>query len=149
MASTRKAPTGGRLQSGGIMKILVAEDDFSSRLVLQKLLAPYGEVHLAMNGREAVDAFETAEAVGSPYAVVCLDIMMPQMDGQEVLRTIRAIEQKRGVPVGTGAKVIMTTALDDGSNVMRAFREQCDAYLVKPIHPGKLREQLQILGLTG
>jgi two-component system, chemotaxis family, chemotaxis protein CheY len=130
------------------MKILVVEDDFASRILLQKFLTPYGEVHVAINGVEAVAAYRTAENEGDPYKLICLDIMMPEMGGQEVLTTIRRIERDRGYNPGEGAKVIMTTALKDSQNVMTAFREQCDAYLVKPIDRRKLVEHLGELGLA-
>ena len=42
------------------MKTLIVEDDFTGRLLLQTLLSPYGECHIAVNGREAVDAFRRA-----------------------------------------------------------------------------------------
>jgi two-component system chemotaxis response regulator CheY len=130
------------------MKMLVVEDDFASRVLLQKLLAPYGEVHVAMNGREALEAYELAEHDGEGYGLICLDIMMPELDGQDVLRRIRAAETGRGLNAGQGAKVIMTTALEDSRNVRAAFREQCDAYLVKPIDRRKLVEHLESLGLA-
>ena len=130
------------------MKMLVVEDDFTSRVLLQKLLAPYGEVHVAINGREALEAYDRAEHEGEGYSLICLDIMMPELDGQNVLRRIRAAETERGLNHGQGTKVIMTTALEDSRNVMTAFREQCDAYLVKPIDRRKLVEHLESFGLA-
>jgi two-component system chemotaxis response regulator CheY len=130
------------------MKILIAEDDFASRLVLQKLISPYGEVHVAANGVEALDAFKAAGEQGEPYGLICLDIMMPEMDGQAVLREIRTIEKEGGLAAGNGVKVIMTTALKDRESVMTAFREQCDGYLVKPIDRQKLVGHLRDLGIA-
>jgi two-component system chemotaxis response regulator CheY len=130
------------------MKTLIVEDDFTSRLLLQKLLAPYGECHTATNGREAVLAFRIATLDGRHYDLVCLDIMMPEMDGQAVLKAVRAAEEAEGVLVGDGAKVIMTTSLSDKGNVFTAFREMCDGYLVKPIDRTKLLGCLTSLGLT-
>ena len=130
------------------MKILIVEDDFSSRLLLQKLLAPYGECHIAVNGREAVSAFRTALEAGRPYGLVCLDIMMPEKDGQVALKEMRALEEARGIVSTHGAKVIMTTALGDVKNVAAAYQELCDGYLVKPIDKEKLiglLEELKVL----
>jgi len=129
------------------MKTLIVEDDFTSRLLLQKLLAPYGETHIAVNGREAVEAFRLALESGAPYDLVCLDIMMPEMDGQESLRQMRAQEEARGILSVNGAKIIMTTALHDIKTVAAAYKELCDAYLVKPIEKAKLLEAMQQLGL--
>ena len=130
------------------MKALVAEDDFTSRLLLQKLLSPFGEVHVAANGAEALEAFRDAKKSGEPYNLVCLDIMMPKMDGQEVLKEIRGLEEADGIDLGQGTKVIMTTALKDRTNVLTAFREQCDAYLAKPIDRQKLVGCLKEFGLA-
>jgi len=63
---------------------------------------------------------------------------MPEMDGQAALKELRAIEHAHGRLGSKGARVIMTTALRDPANVMEAFREQCDGYLVKPIDRAKL-----------
>ncbi|PKN17418.1 MAG: response regulator [Deltaproteobacteria bacterium HGW-Deltaproteobacteria-6] len=129
------------------MKILIAEDDFTSRLLLQKILSAYGECHIAVNGKEAMDAFGRALTEGSPYHLICLDIMMPEMDGMEVLKTIRAMEEENGVNSSTGVKIIMTTALGDPRNVVGAFKSLCDAYLVKPVNKSKLLDYLRSFGL--
>ena len=128
------------------MRILIMEDDLTSQLLLRKLLEPYGDCNTVDNGPEAVEAFRLARSMGEPYDLVCLDIMVPEMDGQEVLRKIRDLETEQGIFPGRGAKVLMTTALNDGDNVMTAFRELCDGYLVKPIEKIKLLHNLRQLG---
>ena len=120
------------------MKVLIVEDDFSSRLLLQMLLSKYGECHIAVNGAEAVLAFRMALDAGKPYDLICLDIMMPEMDGQTALKEMRAQEEARGIVSTHGAKIIMTTALDNVKNVAAAYQELCDGYLVKPIDKAKL-----------
>ncbi len=129
------------------MRMLIAEDDFSSRLLIQRILAPYGECNIAVNGREAVEAFRKAKEEGKPYSLVCLDIMMPEMDGQEALRQIRQLEESQGLTSSQGVKVIMTTSLDDTHNVVDAFKSLCDAYLVKPIDKAKLLGHIRVFGL--
>jgi two-component system, chemotaxis family, chemotaxis protein CheY len=114
------------------------EDDFASRLLLQTFLSRYGECHVAVNGREAVEAYRVAWESGLRYDLVCADIMMPEMDGHEAVRQIRAIEQSHGVLSSRGAKIIMTTTVRDMKAVVRCFTDLCDAYLVKPIDLEKL-----------
>jgi two-component system chemotaxis response regulator CheY len=120
------------------MRALLVEDDFTSRLVLQTFLARYGDCHIAVNGREAVEAYRLAMEHARGYDLICMDIMMPEMDGREAVRQIRAIEEAHGILSTYGAKIIMTTALSEIKEVIRCFRELCDAYLVKPIDLGQL-----------
>ncbi|WP_321391542.1 response regulator [uncultured Desulfuromusa sp.] len=125
------------------MKSLVVEDEFTSRLVLQKLLGEYGEVHIASNGQEAVEAVHLSHKEGAPYNLIALDIMMPGMNGTEALRKIREIEEVLSIAPGEGVKIIMTTSLGDGKSIMASFKDQCDGYLVKPIEKVKLLKYLQ------
>lgn len=130
------------------MRVLIAEDDFTSRRLLESILEKYGECHVVMDGDEAVEAFKGSWQENRPYDLICLDIMMPRMDGQEALQQIREFEQEKGV-VGFGeAKVIMITALGDPKNVVEAFyKGGASSYLVKPIEKGKLLEELRNLAL--
>jgi chemotaxis protein histidine kinase CheA len=133
------APAGNQVQQGGgQFRVLLVEDDFASRLLLQTFLSRYGECHIAVNGREAVGAFSAAVERGQPYDLICMDIMMPEMDGREAVRQVRAIEAAHGILSTSGAKIIMTTTVDDIKEVIRCFHELCDAYLMKPIDLRKL-----------
>jgi two-component system chemotaxis response regulator CheY len=125
------------------MKALIVEDDFTSRLALQTFLSRYGECHVAVNGREAVEAFRSALAAEERYDLICMDIMMPEMDGREAVKQVRAIEEAHGTLSPAGVKIIMTTAVSDVEEVMRCFRELCDAYLLKPINLGELLKQVR------
>ncbi len=129
------------------MKTLVAEDDFSNRIVLQTMLSPFGEVHIAVNGREALDAFKAAHEQGKPYELVCLDIMMPEMDGQAVLRNMRAFEEKHGVHRSSRCKIVMATVLGDQESVAEAVGGECDAYILKPFDTKTFLDRLREIGL--
>ncbi len=131
------------------MKSLIVEDDFTSRLILQEILKVYGPAHIAVNGREAVDAVEAALNASAPYDLVCLDIMMPEMDGQEALTKIRSLEEARGILSTNGSKIFMTTALEEPRDVVTAFKGLCDAYIVKPIVKGRLLAELRRFNLIG
>ena len=129
------------------MKILIVEDDSSSQILLQTFLAEHGTCNLAANGQEAVEAIEQAIVTGQPYDLVCMDIMMPQMDGLEALRKIRQTEFKHYEKGLVASKVIMTTAKDMAKDITSAFKAGCEAYITKPISKKELFEQIQILGL--
>ena len=130
------------------MRVLVVEDDFTSRRILQKILVPYGEVDIAVNGLEAVEAFTQALDDDYRYDLVCMDIMMPEMDGLEVLQRIRALEKDRGISPSNEAKIIMTTALDDPKNVVEAYyKGGATSYVPKPIDKHMLLHLIKTLGL--
>ena len=125
------------------MKILIVDDEFTNRLLLQELTRNFAKTHLAVDGDEAVNAVKKALESGEPYDLILLDIMMPSMNGHEALKKIRKIEESKGFNVGQGAKVIMVTALGDKKNVLDAFKEEADGYLVKPVEKSKLMKQLE------
>lgn len=128
------------------MKILIAEDDLTSRLFMKKYLSRYGECDLALNGIEAVDQAMNAMAIGDYYDLICLDIMMPKVDGIKALKTIREQENAKTTNVKP-AKIIMTTALNDKATVEEAYSAGCEAYAWKPIDVDKFDEVLKNLGL--
>jgi two-component system chemotaxis response regulator CheY len=130
------------------MRTLIVEDDFTSRLLLQTVLARYGECHIAINGKEAVDAFRLSRQNGRNYDLICMDIMMPEMDGQAALKQIRGMEEAGGTLSTSGAKVIMITALDEVKDVVTSFHSLCDAYLFKPVDTLQLLHQLRTLDLV-
>jgi len=130
------------------MKTLVVEDDFTNRLLLQTFLSRYGECHLAVNGREAVQAFQMATDSRAPYDLICMDILMPEMDGMEAVKQVRALEEAGGVLSTHGVKIFMTTAVNDVKEVIRSFQELCDAYIFKPIDTGELLRHLRSFRLV-
>ena len=130
------------------MRTLVVDDDATCRMLLEKVLSKYGEAVSVDGGAAALERLREGLMTGKRFDLVCLDIMMPGLDGQEVLRKIRKQEEERGVLGNDGVKVIMTTALSDRSNVFQAFKSQCEAYLVKPIDTAQLKKHLIELGLV-
>ncbi len=130
------------------MKILLAEDDFVTRKFMANFLSKYGDCDVTVDGMEAVDAFMMALEDGEPYDLVCLDIMMPVMDGYQALVGIRNLEKAHDVPEDKQVKVIMATALNDEKNVKMAFELGCTVYSGKPIDQNKFEQALQKLGLV-
>lgn len=124
------------------MRILVVEDDFTSRRVLGRILESFGSCDVAIDGEEAVAAVKLALEGDVHYDLICLDIMMPKMDGQAALKQIRGMEDEHKILLGDGAKIVITSALQDSQNVMEAFRSQCDGYIVKPYDKAKVTAEL-------
>lgn len=129
------------------MRVLVAEDDIVSRKFLCKFLSRYGECDQAVDGMEAIDAYIVAIKDQKPYDLICLDIMMPKVDGIKALKTIRDLEKQNNIPKDKRVKVIVTTALAETTCVKNAFSLGCEAYAPKPIDTRKLTEILVELDL--
>ncbi|MCP4146537.1 MAG: response regulator [bacterium] len=140
----RKPPEAGSL------KLLVTEDDFTSRKLIKIMLSKYGEVDIAVNGTEAVEAVKLAFSTTppNPYHMICMDIMMPELDGMEAVKQIRAIEKKNEVPLRGEQVIVMTTALNDPKTVIKAlYKCGASSYLVKPIERDQLEKELKKHGL--
>ncbi|MFZ5353099.1 MAG: response regulator [Bacillota bacterium] len=129
------------------MRILIAEDDLASRKFLFKFFSAYGDCDITVDGMEAIEAFLLAWDEKNPYDLICLDIMMPKLDGIKALKTIRDIENEKKVDESKKAKIIMITALNDTDNVFDAFQLGCEAYAAKPIDTKKLQEVMSKLEL--
>ena len=125
------------------MKVLIAEDDFASRKFMLRFFEKYGECDVTVDGKEAVEAYKMAIECGEPYDLICLDIMMPEMDGHQALKTIRKIEEESGIAEDERVKIVMTTALSETRHVTKAFENGCTAYAGKPITQDKLEAMLK------
>ena len=133
----------------GNLKILIVEDDFMVRQILRDILEPYGVVDIAVNGEEAVQAFRVAWRQNHPYDLICMDIMMPVMDGNAALIKIREIELSLGIIGSEEVKVIMISALDDVKTVVKAYSKGgATSYIVKPIEKDRLIGEMRAIGLS-
>jgi phosphoserine phosphatase RsbU/P len=113
-------------------RILVADDHEMNRDLLSRRLRRQGhEVEVAVNGREALEMMEA-----SPFDLLLLDIMMPELDGYGTLERMRAHEVLRHVPV------IMVSALDDVDAVVRCIELGAEDHLPKPFNPVILRARV-------
>lgn len=129
------------------MRILIVEDDMISRKILKRFMEEYGEVEVAMNGVEALEVFLSAQKEGNPFELICLDIMMPKLDGTRVLKAIRDYEEQKFIPASSRVKIIMTTALNDKKTVMESYELGCEAYAWKPLDFDKIKEVMTTLKL--
>ena len=125
------------------MRALVVDDDATSRLVLEEIMAGFAAVDSCSDGTDAVRAARLALETGQPYDLICMDILMPVMNGLDALQSIRHEEELHGLP--RASKVIVTTSSDESSNIDQAFGSLCDAYLVKPMDGQKFLDVLVCL----
>ena len=127
------------------MKILIAEDDYVNRRFLFKFFSQYGDCDMVVNGEEAVTAFMFSLEEDEPYDLICLDIMMPKMDGLKALKMISSIENERHISKDKLPKKFVITALDNVKDVEKAFELGCEVYVTKPINTAKLIEVMKKL----
>lgn len=129
------------------LRILIVEDDPVSCAVMRKLMEPFGAIDSAADGAEALGKFRARRNMEEPYDLVMLDIMMPGLNGREVLREIRLGEEREGLAEAKCAKIVMVTALSSLNDVVESFRGQCDGYLTKPVSKRQLEQVLGAVGL--
>ena len=128
------------------MKTLIVEDDLTCSVLLQTILQEYGPVQTAGNGKQAIEIVRDSLNRKEPFNLICMDIMMPEMNGQQAVAAIRAMEEQREI-FSNGATIIMITAIDDEESAKTAYSNFCDLYVVKPIEKAPLLEELRKLGL--
>lgn len=129
------------------MKILIVDDDFTSRKILHASLQKLGTCDMACNGEEACSAYLLAFQDGKPYDLILLDIMMPGIDGNEVLRKIRQEEDNVKIYGSDRVKIAMATCLNDKDHVINSFHDGCDGYILKPYTPTSIHHDLKRHGL--
>jgi signal transduction histidine kinase/CheY-like chemotaxis protein len=117
------------------LSILLAEDNATNQLVFTKLMQRYGHITVAANGRIAVD-----HAAGLVFDVVFMDMRMPEMDGLEATRAIRALGGAQGrVPI------IALTANAFADDIKACRDAGMDEFIAKPVRKKVLMEKLAIL----
>jgi two-component system chemotaxis response regulator CheY len=129
------------------IRCLIVDDDRVCRELLRDMIEPIANCDFAYDGSEAVDVVRLAIEDGAPYDLICLDIMMPGMDGHEALSAIRGLESKHGIRGSDGVKIVMTTALRDSQHCIQSFQEGCECYVTKPVDHDQFFERLRSLRL--
>lgn len=117
------------------MRILIAEDDMTSRTMLAGVLKKEGhQVVLAING---VEAWQILQQPDAPSLVI-LDWLMPEMDGAEVVRLVRAC------PTDSPPYIIMLTSRGEKADIIAGLEAGANDYLAKPFDPGELRARIEV-----
>ncbi len=129
------------------MKVLIVEDDSIAASLMARMLGRYGECSIAGSGTDAISQFENAWEEGVPFQVLFLDLMLPEIDGHEVLRRIRKLEDEYNLDSEERLKVIITSALTDEENFLKAHMTGSEWYLAKPVGRAELESVLSELGV--
>ena len=113
--------------------ILIVEDNEMNRLLLSRILESAYTVHTAENGRQAL---EEIERLGTRLSIVLLDIIMPVMNGFDVLRAMNAGNITDDIPV------IMISSNDDAETVRKAFSLGVSDFIGKPYNAGTVKQRV-------
>ena len=113
--------------------ILIVEDNEMNRLLLSRILESAYTVHTAENGRQAL---EEIERLGTRLSIVLLDIIMPVMNGFDVLRAMNAGNITEDIPV------IMISSDDDAETVRKAFSLGVSDFIGKPYNAGAVKQRV-------
>ena len=130
------------------MRFLIIEDQKDVRNLMEAFLSEFGTSDMAEDGVEGLATVLKSIEEENPYDAIFLDIMMPKLEGQQVLQKVRGAEESKNIVPPNNVKIIMVSALGDSENVMEAFKSQADAYLVKPVMRDKLITTMRKAGLT-
>ncbi len=130
------------------MRILVVDDDLVARTQIKNLFAAYGHTDEAPDGESALALFHKAHEENAPYDLIALDVHMPGMSGQDVVKRIRQWEADKARSGSSPAsRILMISARGDGNNITSSFKEGCEGYLIKPVTPEKLEITLRQIPL--
>lgn len=130
------------------LKCLVVDDDVLGRELIIQYLDGIAHCHTASNGREALELFRGALDDCSPYDLIMLDLLMPDMDGYEAGNLIRQLEKERCIAITSGVNIIITSSVSTSKEIVQAYlAAQSAAHLSKPVRPEKLRKTLVALEL--
>ena len=128
------------------MRILVVDDDAPNRKLLKDIVSRLGECDAAEGGQNALSAFEKAWQDWRPFNLIFLDVLMPDMDGRQVLLKIREIEKDKKMSEQHRARIIMVTGVSEEETVKDCLRNGCDAFIVKPIDIELVFEKIKKFG---
>jgi len=130
------------------MRILIAEDDYMVRQFLSTMLNHYGDVVASQSGRDALDVFSKELARRRCFDLICIETALPELCGNEVLKTIRRLEaEKKGVGWFNASKILMMTGQADRECVVTAIENGCDGFLLKPIEKEAFFRKLAEMGI--
>jgi HD-like signal output (HDOD) protein len=129
------------------MKVLIVDDQLVSRKKVQKIFEGFCSADAVDSGRAALDACRKSWEENAPYQLITLDISMPDMNGMEVLQTIREKEAERGISKEQQVKILMISSTSDKDTVITCIQAGCDDYLVKPLNKEAISAKLEKFGM--
>ena len=118
------------------MRILIVEDDFASRKFMMNFMSAYGDCDGTVDGMEAVEAYMMALEDEQPYDLICLDVMMPVMDGLDMVKAIKADHNTCHIPI------ILLSAKSSLDDRIAGLEQGIDDYITKPFSSTYLKTRI-------
>lgn len=128
------------------MKILIVDDEQTSRKMIRGFVSRFAVCEEAEDGQEAVNAFINAWENWSPFDIMTLDVEMPEVGGQEALQQIRGLEKSKNVPGDKQVKVLMVTMHQDKETIVSCIESGCNDYITKPLDKTVILQKITKLG---
>lgn len=131
------------------MKTLIIEDDYSSITMFKRYFEIYGKCDEASTGFDGMQKYQESLDMGSPYELIVIDIILPDMNGYKILEAIRGEENVRKFHDHERSKIIITTSLDDNENrkIKEKLRPGFESYYVKSFALDGIEKSLKDLNL--
>lgn len=124
-------------------KYLIVDDEEMGREMLRVFLSEFATCEVADNGIEGLILFENALLSKQPYSLLCVDLMMPEMNGLALIRKIRDLEKAHLISGETRTKIFVISASDSTWDKADLLLEGlCDDYIVKPFNRSTLMADL-------
>ena len=131
------------------LRLLVVEDNAVVAGLLYYILRDHGDCTVCESGTEALAVFHAAWALNEPLDLVVLDLILPDMHGDQVLKEIRTFEARRGLrPPNHQCLVLMNTATLDVDQMKASLVMEPDGYLLKPMNVEVVIELIETLKAT-
>ena len=128
---------------------MIVDDDIVSRTKLKMILSEIGTCHDFPDGKSAEESFGQALIEKQPYHLVCLDLLMPEKDGFDVLMDLKQLDEDYNNEHASTSitQYIMVTSVNERGAYDAAMDEECIGYIVKPYRRDLVLEKLKLSGL--
>ena len=127
------------------MKILILDDEIAALTKMKALFSAYGECTMTTSADQALRLFENALQSDAPFELVTIDIHLSQASGLDILESMSKLEVQSNA---SKSLKMMVTASGTKANLVKAYTNGCDGFLVKPVKRDVLEEKLRSLGLV-
>lgn len=133
------------------MKILIVEDDKVCANMYKIELSKFGQCDIVNDGKTALKTFKEALENGKPYQLMILDIVLPDIDGGEVLKIVRGIEEEIGIAYLDKLRIVVATAYDDWYNrkiIIDKLNYEYETFYIKSPDVNELIDKIIDLGFV-